>query len=104
MIVFFAASVVCFLLASVAIAMGLSPKPWRRRYQRLFERHKTRRINRNKRIDEAIASLSMRLVVVLLFFAIMFAFAGMFGPKFSTLFEPPPPRPTLPGLVPSSAR
>lgn len=98
--VFFMASVGCFVLAFVGIVVSLTPKRWRRRYQAVFESGRARRINRNKRIDEAVAMLSIRFTVLLLVCAMLFALLGIFSPKFSEFFQPPPVEPLFPRVVP----
>ena len=97
---FFLASVSCFVLAFMGILVSLTPKRWRRRYQALFESGEARRINRNKRIDEAVAVISIRFTVLLLVCAMVFAVLGVFSPKFTEYFQPPPLQPLFPTAAP----
>jgi quinol-cytochrome oxidoreductase complex cytochrome b subunit len=96
---FFLASVGCFLLAFMAIVVSMTPKRWRRRYQAVFETGRLRRINRNKRIDEAVAVISIRFSVLMLVCAMIFALLGIFSPKFTEFFQPPQLQPLFPGTI-----
>jgi len=75
--IFFILSGACFLLAFAALVVRSNPKPWRRKYQTLFEADEPRNINRNKTIDERIPGIALIWTIVLLCAAVISALLGM---------------------------